>query len=105
MDVIEIKNYSYYLFASRINAAPYIALYDANEKHVAYVQFNTPSPDLKVSKKTSAGKYILYYDRAVFNEVLDLLRNESPIYLHWSPESPNNTRLATTLEEIGEEES
>jgi hypothetical protein len=39
----------------------------------------------------------------MFN-VVDMLRNESPVYLVYVPEGNNNTRLSTDKEPVGEGE-
>ena len=101
---IEIKKYLYYLFSSREDATPVMFLYDNNNSHVAYVYFRGDSQPLPEAKQYSNGRYALYYRRSVLPELVDMMRNEKPIYLHWVPEGTNNTRLSTTSEFVGEGE-
>ncbi len=48
------------------------------------------------------GKYVLYYRRSRLSDVVDLLRNEGPIYLIW--DGAANTTLSTEYEPVGEGE-
>ena len=102
---IELGKYLYYLFSSREDATPVMFLYDSNNAHAAYVYFRGDSQPLPAAKQYSNGRYALYYRRSVLPELIDMLRNEKPIYLHWVPEGTNNTRVSTTAELIGEEET
>ena len=102
---IEIKKYLYYFFSSREDASPVLFLYNANGVLTAYVYFRGDSEPLPTAQEYSSGRYALYYRRSVLPELIDMLRNEKPIYLHWVPEGENNTRLSTTAELVGEEES
>jgi len=102
---IEIKRYLYYLFSSREDATPTLFLYDANNRHVAYAYFRSDSNPLPEARQYTSGKYALYYRRSVLPELIDMLRNEKPIYLHWVPEGSNNTRISTSAELVGEEET
>lgn len=101
---IEIKKYLYYLFSSREDATPVLFLYGANNAHIGYVYFRSDSQALPEARQYASGKYALYYRRSVLPELIDMLRNEKPIYLHWVPEGTNNTRISTAPEPVGEEE-
>ncbi len=102
---IEIKKYLYYLFSSREDATPTLFLYDSNGAHIAYVYFRSDSQPLPEARQYTNGRYALYYRRSVLPELIDMLRHEKPIYLHWVPEGTNNTRISTTAELVGEEET
>jgi len=47
--------------------------------------------------------YYVRFRGTQFSDVLDLLRNEKPVYLHWNDTS-KGAFLATTKEPVGEEE-
>lgn len=101
---IGVSKYLYYLFSSREDAAPVIFLYDASGAHIAYVYFRSDSQPLPQARRLPGGQYALYYRRSVLPELIDMLRNEKPIYLHWVPEGTNNTRISTSAEQVGEGE-
>ena len=102
---IEIRKYLYYLFSSREDATPVVFLYDANDAHIGYVYFRGDTQPLPAARQYSNGRFALYYRRSALADLIDMLRNEKPIYLHWVPEGTNNTRLSTTAELVGEEET
>jgi hypothetical protein len=101
---ISITKYLYYLFSSREDATPVLFLYDANRAHIAYVYFKSGPQPLPSAQQLPSGKYALYYRRSALPEIIDMLRNEKPIYLHWVPQGVNNTRLSTSPEPVGEGE-
>ena len=41
----------------------------------------------------------------VLSELIDLLRNEEPVYLHFWEGAEDNTHIATMQEPVGEEET
>lgn len=59
---------------------------------------------LPSAKKMDAGKYQLYYRYSDMHAIVDMLRNEGPVFLIHVPEGNNNTRLATAQELVGEGE-
>lgn len=101
---IEIKKYCYYLFSSREDATPIIKLYDVNNKNFANVWFEGGSQPLPDAKQLDNGKYILYYRRSALSDMVDMLRNEKPVYLIWQPKGTQNTRISTSSEPVGEGE-
>ncbi len=97
----EIVQYSYYLFSSRAEDDAVIFLYDGAAEVIAEVLFVADGKDPPPARRTN-GRHTLYYRRAQFAEVIDLLRNEGPVYLIWNGE--RNTTLSTGYEPIGEGE-
>jgi hypothetical protein len=81
-----------------------IWLYDQNNMTVGSVRFyrnadDTPAHD----KKVSSGFITGYYHPEQYPEVVDLLRNEKPIYLLYSS-NKELAYLSTTVEPVGEAE-
>jgi hypothetical protein len=110
MDVIEIKTYEYYVFSSReatffVNAV--ILLYGANSAFIGAVWFkkdNTAA--LEPAATTPEGWYRLYYSYVDLPVIIDMLRNEKPVYLIFdtSEDSALNARISTLQEPVGEGE-
>ena len=101
MPTVEVTKYTYHLFSSRTEDAVTLLLYD--EKHdvageVFFVGDDDPLPPAAVA----AGRVALYFRRALLPAVVDLLRNEGPVYLRWA--GPINTCLSTEYEPVGEGE-
>ena len=71
-EMSEVVRYTYHCFSSRERDDVVLFLYDA------------------------------HYNRSAIPQVIDLLRNESPVYLLWG--EGRNTALATDYEPVGEGE-
>ncbi len=101
MRVVEITKYTYHLFSSRTEDAVVLFLYD--EKHdVAGEVFFVGDDDPLPAAAEAAGKVALYFRRSQLPAVVDLLRNEGPVYLRWA--GPVNTCLSTEYEPVGDGE-
>ena len=99
-----IKKYRCALFSSGDNLAK-VSLYDSQNKNFATVYFKADSKVLPKASQDASGKYRLYFKQSRLAALIDLLRNEKPIYLHFWQSSQNNTHIATGREPIGEEEA
>ncbi len=101
MRTVQITKYTYHLFSSRTEDAVVLLLYD--DKHdvageVFFVGDDEPLPPAA----EAAGRVALYFRRSQLPAVVDLLRNEGPIYLRWA--GPLNTSLCTEYEPVGDGE-
>ena len=102
MDVYEIKNYTYYVFSSR-NAAivDSVLLFHGDSSYLGAAFFYEPSHTLPDAVKyTASGPVGLHYHRTDLPTLIDILRNESPVYLIW--DGGQNSRISTTSEPVGE---
>ncbi len=100
MKITEIERYTYYLFSSRNEGEAVIFLYDDKSTVVAEVIFwddVDPVPD----PAEEHGKQLLYFRRSALHDVVDLLRNEGPIYLK---QDSGTVALSTGYEPVGEGE-
>ncbi|AMM41603.1 hypothetical protein HS1_001809 [Candidatus Desulfofervidus auxilii] len=100
---IEVKKYHILFYGSpsgyQTNRAQ-IALYDNNNKTVAYIRFNDPGMFFE-NDYQSGGIIRMHLPSAMFQNVLDVLRNEKPIYIYFVQ---NRGFLGTSTEPIGEGE-
>lgn len=99
----EVKKYHILFYGSpsgyQTNRAQ-IALYDGSDKTVAYVRFNDPGMFFE-NDYESGGIIRMHLPSTMFENVLDVLRNEKPIYIYFAV---GRAFLATSLEPVGEEE-
>ena len=99
----EIKSYHIIFYGSpegyQTNRAQ-IALYDKDRKTVAYVRFNDPDMHFE-NDYESNGRIRMHLPSTMFCNVLDVLRNEKPIYIYFAQ---NRGFLTTSLEPVGEDE-
>ncbi len=110
MDVIEIKTYEYYVLSSRaatffVNTV--ILLYGAKSAFIGAVWLKRDNTTaLEPAAKNAQGWYTLYYSYVDLSVIIDMLRNEKPVYLIFdtSENSALNARISTLQEPVGEGE-
>ncbi len=103
-EVFEIKHYQYYVFSSRDSGSKSAAICSGDSGKTVYVHFLGNSGSLPEARKIDDSRFILYYRHSDMPNIIDMLRNEKPIYLIYVPEGTNNTRLSTGSEPVGEGE-
>ena len=101
MRTSEIVKYTYHLFSSRDDDPAVIYLYDAKSDVVGEVFFVAEDEPLPPAEEKQ-GRVALYFRRSQLTDLVDLLRNEGPLYLRWA--GPFDTSLSTEYELIGEGE-
>lgn len=103
-DIFEIKRYTYYDFSSRDSGSQAVAICTGDAGKTVYVHFVGGTGDLPAAQKLDDNRFILYYRHANMPNIVDMVRNEKPIYLIYVPDGTNNTRLSTGSEPVGEGE-
>lgn len=100
---VEIKKYHTLIYGSptgyQTNRAQ-IALYDSKGKTVAYVRFNDPDMHFEDDSE-SGGRIKMHLPSTMFENVLDVLRNEKPVYIYFAQ---GRGFLSTSAEPVGEGE-
>jgi hypothetical protein len=99
----EIKHYHILFYGSpagyQTNRAQ-IALYGSDGNTAAYIRFN--DPDLLFEDDSQSGGIIrMHLLSAMFHSVVDVLRNEKPMYIYFAQ---GRGFLATSKEPVGEGE-
>lgn len=100
---IEIASYQYYLFSTREDGTRAVCACAGTGGRTVYLYFQE-GPQALTAASHSGNSYSAYYRYADLANVIDLLRNEKPVYFHYIPEGTNNSRLSTTPEPVGEGE-
>lgn len=77
-----------------------IALYGSDGKTIAYVRFNDPGMTFE-NDYESNGVIRMHLPSTMFQSVLDVLRNEKPVYIYFAQ---GRGFLATSKEPVGEGE-
>jgi hypothetical protein len=77
-----------------------IYLSDAANQPIAYVRFNDPEMDFEDDYEAD-GIIRMHLPSAMFQSVLDVLRNEKPIYAYFAA---GRGFLGTEMEPVGEDE-
>jgi hypothetical protein len=100
MKITEIERYTYYLFGSRNEGAAIIFLYDDKSTVAGEVIFCDDTDPLPAATEEH-GKQLLYFRRSALHDVVDLLRNEGPVFLK---QDDGTVALSTGYEPVGEGE-
>lgn len=99
---VSVDSYRYGIYSSIKNSGDnaVIELIKDNRR-IAWLHF-TNDYTLKRPHMNKEGEYELYYSYSELPNLVDMLRNEKPIYLLWRGES--DTRVSTNIEPTGEGE-
>lgn len=99
----EVKKYHILVYGSptgyQTNRSQ-IALYDGNNRTVAYLRFNDPDMNFE-NDSESGGRIKMHLPSTMFENVLDILRNEKPVYIYFAQ---GRGFLSTSKEPVGEGE-
>jgi len=100
---VEVKKYHILFYGSpsgyQTNRAQ-ISLYDTNNKVIAYLRFNDPG--MFFENDSNAGGIIkMHLPSAMFENIIDVLRNEKPVYIYFAQ---GKGFLSTSAEPVGEGE-
>ena len=108
--VIEIKKYdvSYYAGGQNVGGYPYravIGLRDEADRFIAGAYFHhSPTTMPSADTKKATGFISCHYNAMDYSQVLDILRNEKPVYVEFD-ERTNVANVRTSAEPVGEGES
>ena len=99
----EITEYEYYVWGSRSAALVQanVVMYGASG-YLGALWFYDDAAELAEPVRHSPGVFSLRYRMRDFPHIVDMLRNEKPVYLHWDDSFATNTRISTTKEPVGE---
>ena len=108
--MIEIKKYDAAYYAGAKNAAGYpyraiIGLRDESDGLIGAAYFHRNAGTLPVTDTRKISGYIsCHYLAEDYPQVLDLLRNEKPVYLEFDVHLGNMANIRTSAEPVGEGE-
>jgi hypothetical protein len=110
MAIVEIKKYDVVYYAGGKNAAghPYravIGLRDDNDGLIGAAYFHHNAATMPGADTQKATGYIsCHYLAADYPQVLDILRNEKPVYVEFQARAGNIANIRTSAEPVGEGE-
>jgi len=104
-EVNEIKKYGYAVYASREQANEVVAdvMLNSATRFLGYVHFLADGSVLPKSTKRN-NLYYLYYHQKELPVIIDMLRNERPVFVIYIDNGLKQCRLTTTQELVGEGE-
>lgn len=100
----EVVTYTYYNWSSRKSLKTNLILHGIDDETCS-VWFEE-NPEAELSPATKSGNYYsFYYHHHQLQHLIDMLRNEGPIYVDFNDDHGfNNSRISTTREPVGEGE-
>jgi hypothetical protein len=100
----EIKKYRAAIFPQEGTPAK-ISLWNGTGQQFAVLFLRPDGESLPDAYEDVDQGYVrAYFHRSAYLELIDLLRNEEPVYFHFWTGAGNNTHLATGQEPVGEGE-
>ncbi len=103
-DVMQIKSYQYHNFSSRASGCKGVVACKTVDGKTINIQFLDEENPLPLVQKNGENEFVIYYQYCDMSNIVDMLRNESPVYFIHVPEGKNNSRLSTGSEPVGEGE-
>ncbi|MFL6227331.1 MAG: hypothetical protein ACJ741_00975 [Pyrinomonadaceae bacterium] len=110
MSVVEIKKYDVAYYAGGKNAAGYpyrviIGLRDDDDRLIGAAYFHLNSMTMPNCDTQKASGYIsCHYLAEDYPQILDILRNEKPVYVEFEARVGNIANIRTSAEPVGEGE-
>jgi hypothetical protein len=108
--ILEIKKYDAAYYAGARNGAGYpyravIGLRDEDNRLIGAAYFHRHATTLPVTDTRKSSGYIsCHYLAEDYPQVIDLLRNEKPVYVEFDVHLGNMANIRTSAEPVGEGE-
>lgn len=101
----QVATYEFYNWSSRKTGKTNLNL-KGTSGETCFVWFvEDESLDLPPAQKMSTNHYAFYYHHSQLQNIVDMLRNEKPIFVFFNDDNGyNNSRISTTHEPVGEGE-
>ena len=100
----QVNSYNYYSWSSRNTTKTNLNLKGTGGK-VCFVSFKEDSIANLPPATNSGNFYWFYYRESQITHLIDMLRNESPVWVYFNDTAGfNNSRISTSDEPVGEGE-
>ena len=101
----KVATYQFYHWSSRSTGKSNLILKGEGGETCSVLFVEDPTHNLPAAKVLKENYYLFYYHHFQLPHLIDMLRNESPIYVFFNDDSNwNNSRISTTNEPVGEGE-
>ena len=101
--IFTVDTYQYYNFSSRDGLKSVAILRGANN-HRCNLFFHGNDRALEPAYEINPTTFHFNYQYSDFADIIDMLRNEKPVYVMYEPQGSNNSRISTGSEPVGEGE-
>jgi hypothetical protein len=101
----QVETYLYYDWSSRKTGKTNLILKGPAGQTCSVWFVEDPTADLPEAKEAAPNYYLFYYHHAQLDHLIDMLRNEKPIFVYFNNDNGwANSRISTTDEPVGEGE-
>ena len=101
----EAKTYDYYFWSSRETGKANLNIQGPSGEVCGVWFVEDPDAILPDAHEDSPNFFSIYYHYAQFDQILDMLRNEKPVFVHFNNDRGfDNSRISTNREPVGEGE-
>lgn len=101
----KVASYRYYNWSSRSTGKTNLILNGEGGETCSVWFIEDSEHALPAARKVRDGYYAFYYHHFQLDHLIDMLRNESPVYVFFNDvNNVNNSRISTTDEPVGEGE-
>lgn len=101
----QVATYQYYDWSSRKTGKTNLILKGAGGETCSVWFVEDPAAALPAAQEVAPNYYAFYYHHSQLQHLIDMLRNESPIFVFFNNDMGfNNSRISTTDEPVGEGE-
>jgi hypothetical protein len=101
----EVTTYAYYDWSSRSTGKTNLLLRGAGGQTCSVWFVEDPTAELPAAEQVTPNWYAFHYHHHQLGHLIDMLRNEKPIFVYFDDDNGfPNSRISTTDEPIGEGE-
>lgn len=101
----QVATYQYYNWSSRKTGKTNLILKGTGGETCSVWFSEDANQDLTPAHKIKEKYYAFYYHHYQLQHLIDMLRNEKPIFVYFNDDNGfNNSRISTTHEPVGEGE-
>jgi hypothetical protein len=101
----QVATYQYYDWSSRKTGKTNLILKGTGGQTCSVWFVEDPAADLPEASQVAANYYAFYYHHSQLDHLIDMLRNEKPVFVFFNNDNGfANSRISTTDEPVGEGE-
>jgi hypothetical protein len=101
----QVRTYMYYDWSSRSTGKTNLILKGAGGETCSVWFVENAAANLTPAQQVAPNSYAFHYHHYQLDHLIDMLRNEKPIYVFFDNDNGfNNSRISTTDEPVGEGE-
>jgi hypothetical protein len=99
-----VTTYQYYDWSSRKTGETNLIFKGVGGETCSVWFVEDPTADLPPAHQVRPSYFVFYYHHRQLQHLIDMLRNEKPIFVFFNDEDGPNSRISTTDEPVGEGE-